>query len=267
MSNAAAAAAKARGNEYFNKGKYDAAVEAYSEAIALDAGVAVYYTNRAFANFKKDAGGRASAIEADCRAALGLDPRSAKANYYLGKVLSARSEHGEALRHFERAYDIQPPFKDDVRRALWQAKKELWQAEQAQEDEKTLEFVLAAIDRSFQTELTQCNGHQERAELRQQYEKHIAAVRTRLARAPPESEVPQHLCCQISWSPLVDPVITPAGITYERRLILDHLQRGNKFDPVTRAPLQASELYPNKMMVDAVDEYITEHPDIFFAAI
>ena len=46
-----------------------------------------------------------------------------------------------------------------------------------------------------------------------------------------------HLACvrpvrrwavQITWSILVDPVTTPSGISYERRALLEHLERGNK---------------------------------------
>ena len=57
-------------------------------------------------------------IEADSRKALSLDPRNAKGNYYLGKVLAQRREWEEAIRMFQRAYDIMPPFKDDIQRAM-----------------------------------------------------------------------------------------------------------------------------------------------------
>ena len=44
---------KASGNEYFKKGKIDAAIEAYSECIALDPTNAVYRTNRALCHRNK----------------------------------------------------------------------------------------------------------------------------------------------------------------------------------------------------------------------
>jgi len=76
-------------------------------------------------------------------------------------------------------------------------------------------------------------------------------------------EVPEHLQCKISFEPLIDPVITPGGLTYERSVILDHLRRGNNFEPVTREPLRADQLYPNKSIRDAVDLYAEEHPECF----
>lgn len=38
-------------------------------------------------------------------------------------------------------------------------------------------------------------------------------------------QVPDHLCCPITMDILRDPVITPAGITYERSVLLQHLKR------------------------------------------
>jgi STIP1 family protein 1 len=38
-------------------------------------------------------------------------------------------------------------------------------------------------------------------------------------------QVPDHLCCKITLDVFRDPVITPSGITYERAVILDHLNR------------------------------------------
>lgn len=266
----AADAAKARGNDFFKKGKYLAAVDAYTEAIALNPRVSVYYSNRAFALYKHDAAGRAEGIESDCRACLELDPRSAKGNYYLGKVLTARGDFKEGLRHFQRAYDIQPPFKADVRRALWQCKKELWQAQQPAKEAQSayvLEHVIAGLERGRADTLSSCSTDQERATTQESFNKSLDSARKILGPSDPEAEVPQHLCCQITWAPLVDPVITPAGITYEKAVLLQHLHGGNHFEPVTREPLEESQLYPNKMIVDAVDAYIEEHPEVFFNAI
>jgi STIP1 family protein 1 len=39
------------------------------------------------------------------------------------------------------------------------------------------------------------------------------------------SEVPDYLCCRITLDIFHDPVITPSGLTYERAVILEHLQK------------------------------------------
>jgi len=184
-------------------------------------------------------------------------------NYYLGKVLSARGEYSEGLRHFQRAYDIQPPFKDEVLRALWQCKKELWLSNQPASD--TYQLVLQSLDLQLEHALAQCSTEAERNKMSDSYAAHREVVQRKLA--PTEQEMPQHLCCQITWSILVDPVTTPSGISYERRALLEHLERGNKFEPVTREPLSAEDLYPNKMLADAVEAFCDEHPKVFFANI
>lgn len=37
--------------------------------------------------------------------------------------------------------------------------------------------------------------------------------------------MPDYLCCNISLDIFRDPVITPSGVTYERSVILDHLEK------------------------------------------
>ena len=41
-------------------------------------------------------------------------------------------------------------------------------------------------------------------------------------------EVPDYLCGKISFEIMKDPVITPSGITYDRKDIEEHLQVSNK---------------------------------------
>jgi STIP1 family protein 1 len=37
--------------------------------------------------------------------------------------------------------------------------------------------------------------------------------------------VPDYLCCKITLDILRDPVITPSGVSYERAVLLDHLEK------------------------------------------
>lgn len=38
-------------------------------------------------------------------------------------------------------------------------------------------------------------------------------------------QVPDYLCCKITLDIFRDPVITPCGVTYERSVILNHLEK------------------------------------------
>nr|XP_016480952.1 PREDICTED: E3 ubiquitin-protein ligase CHIP-like [Nicotiana tabacum] len=73
------------------------------------------------------------------------------------------------------------------------------------------------------------------------------------------TEVPDHLCCKITLDIFRDPVITPSGVTYERAVILDHLQKVGKFDPITREPLYTSQLVPNLAIKEAVHAFLDRH--------
>lgn len=68
-----------------------------------------------------------------------------------------------------------------------------------------------------------------------------------------------HICGKISFEILQDPVITPSGITYERKDIEEHLQRVGHFDPVTRTPLSVEQLVPNFSMKEVVDTFMQEN--------
>lgn len=73
------------------------------------------------------------------------------------------------------------------------------------------------------------------------------------------TEVPDYLCCKITLDIFRDPVITPSGFTYERAVILNHLEKVGKFDPITREPLFKSQLVPNLAIKEAVRAFLDKH--------
>ena len=83
---------KAAGNAHMSGKKYDEAVKAYTDAIALDPTNAVYYSNRAAAYSSK---GEHDSAVADAEKALEVDPSFVKAYHRLGSVsLLFRSRDG-----------------------------------------------------------------------------------------------------------------------------------------------------------------------------
>jgi hypothetical protein len=60
--------------------------------------------------------------------------------------------------------------------------------------------------------------------------------------------------CSITHELMVDPVIDPDGNSYERQAIEDWLRRTGT-SPITRAPLSAADLRPNRALKQAIDEY------------
>ncbi|KAF2357537.1 U box domain [Trinorchestia longiramus] len=72
-------------------------------------------------------------------------------------------------------------------------------------------------------------------------------------------DVPDYLCGKISFDILHDPVVTPSGITYDRKDIEEHLQRVGHFDPITRTPLTVDMLVPNLAIKEVVDVFLEEN--------
>jgi tetratricopeptide (TPR) repeat protein len=102
---AAAEAAKEAGNAAFKAKKYDDAVRRYSEAIRLSPRSHVFYSNRAMAHLKL---GSYGAAEADCDAALELEPGAVKALLRRGSARLARGDLRAARGDFERALQLEP---------------------------------------------------------------------------------------------------------------------------------------------------------------
>ncbi len=60
--------------------------------------------------------------------------------------------------------------------------------------------------------------------------------------------------CPISMEIMEDPVITPNGICYDRKSILDWL-RNNNYCPLTKTPLDSSQLIPNRNLKETIEKY------------
>ncbi|XP_020595931.1 E3 ubiquitin-protein ligase CHIP-like isoform X2 [Phalaenopsis equestris] len=72
-------------------------------------------------------------------------------------------------------------------------------------------------------------------------------------------EVPDYLCCNITLDIFQDPVITPSGVTYEKAVLLEHLEKVGKFDPITREPLDKDKLIPNLAIKGAARAFLKKH--------
>jgi len=94
---------KEQGNKYFNAGKYEAAIESYSKAIALNPVVSVYYTNRALCYMKNNKWAQAVA---DSRSALERDSGLVKGHFYLGTALLEMDKLDESISHLGTALEL-----------------------------------------------------------------------------------------------------------------------------------------------------------------
>jgi STIP1 family protein 1 len=288
MSLSQAEQAKEYGNACLAKGKIDAAIAAYSEAICLSP-MAAFYTNRAMAYKRKDDW---KACIADCERALELDDRSIKAHYMLGNALAELGAHSRATEHLRRALGLTKQtsvsYEADIRRAMLAANKKvraaLMHARRAA-SQAPAPAVARRPARSWTCRPRACRAvraslQRWESEIKDSIQainateqllvglaQHTAADTARVRRAldecramlQPERQLPDYLCCAISLELLDDPVVTPCGFTYERKCLEAHLAK-RQFDPVSCKPLRPGQAVPNLAIKAAVEAFLAQHP-------
>jgi len=100
---------KITGNEEFARAHYQAACNAYTEAIEADPTNAIYYANRAFCHIKLESYGLAIA---DATRGIELDPKYVKSYYRRGSAHLALSHHRDALVDFKAVVRLKSTDKD-----------------------------------------------------------------------------------------------------------------------------------------------------------
>ncbi|KAJ7340238.1 hypothetical protein OS493_002970 [Desmophyllum pertusum] len=247
---------KEQGNRLFSGRHFDDAAQCYTKAIIKNPTVPTYFTNRALCHLKLK---KWTQAVSDCRCAIDLDANLVKAHFFLGQALLEQENYDEALASLKRAYDLAKEqklnFGDDIASTVRLAKKKRFSVaeERRISQEIELQHVKAAgkdpdeeeldkIELECDRRLSEVNGLFKEVDKRRK-----------------KREVPDHLCGRISFELMKDPVITPSGITYDRKHIEEHLQRVGHFDPVTRTDLKQEQLTPNLVMKEVIDAFITEN--------
>lgn len=271
MENMSANELREYGNKLFAVRKYEEAIQCYSKAIIKNPSVALYFTNRALSYLKLH---QWELTCQDCRRAIDLDTSSVKGHFFLGQALLELDSLDEAVLHLQRAAELAKDqklnFGDDIAVQLRIARKRRWN----QQEEKRVQQEIELQSYLNQLILADCARKQAEAEkgsvsqsdvleIQDKHESHLSEVNQLFAKLDErrrKREVPDYLCGKISFEIMNEPVITPSGITYDRKDIEEHLQRVGHFDPVTRTPLTQDQLVPNLAMKEVVDTFVTENP-------
>ncbi|XP_026279011.1 E3 ubiquitin-protein ligase CHIP [Frankliniella occidentalis] len=266
---------KEQGNRLFEQRKYDDAVSCYTKAIIKNPTMATYFTNRALCHLKLK---RWEAACQDSRRALDVDSTLVKGHFFLGQALSEMDYYDEAIKHLQRANDLAKEqklnFGDEIASQLRSARKKRWNLKEEKRIAQEIELLsylnrLMAEDTQRQVKevrsssgLSETEVQSKVEELERQCENNSSELHSLFAKVDErrrKREVPDHLCGKISFEILSEPVITPSGITYERKDIEEHLQRVGHFDPVTRVKLTQDQLIPNFVMKEVVDTFLQEN--------
>jgi len=266
---------KEQGNKFFNANKFDSAIESYSKAIALNPNIPTYYTNRALCYMKNN---RFPQAVQDARAALDRDSTLVKGHFYLGSSLLELDKTDESIKHLQTAFELAKKdpgsyYDDTIASKLRLARKKKWNVQEEKRIQQEIEMqtyinrlILEDRDRRMEAlkgdsaDYDEVSG--ELALLEKEADKSISDVNALFAKVDErraKRDVPDYLCGKISFELLRDPVITPSGITYDRKDITEHLERVGHFDPVTRTKLTQDMLIPNYAMKEVVDDFVSNN--------
>ena len=275
---------KAQANQAFGKGKFCAAADLYTEAITLCAGagqqpaselvsfVSTLHSNRALAYKALD---RWAEVEEDARRAMELDRFNAKAHYLVGVALMRRHDfagaHKSLLNGLDKATRKDPKgavvaeLASAVARCV-AALAEARVAEQRAEDSQLHSYLLSLLPPPGGGAGGGGGGAGAVAASDDGDDARHAVERARLdelflarERVRGDRRVPTWAECPISAEVMLDPVVTPAGHSYERGSIERYIDL-KKEDPVSRSALRREDLVPNRALCEAVRGWLAEHP-------
>ncbi|KAM7296400.1 E3 ubiquitin-protein ligase CHIP [Ixodes scapularis] len=258
------------GNKFFSARKYEDAISCYSKAIIKSPSTSTYFTNRALCYLKLHQWELACQ---DCRRSLDLDASSVKAHFFLGQALLELDSCDEAVKYLQRASDLAKDqklnFGDDIASQLRTARKRRWQQLEEKRLQQEIELqtylnqlIIRDKERKVQEMKMKGARQMDVDKVENTHEKYMSELNNIFAKNDDKRrkrDVPDYLCGKISFEIMREPVITPSGITYDRRDIEEHLQRVGHFDPVTRTPLTQDQLVPNLAMKEVVDAFLVEN--------
>ncbi|KAG6868552.1 hypothetical protein C0993_001248 [Termitomyces sp. T159_Od127] len=118
---AQADAHKQRGNSLMSAKKYDDAISAYTDSVALDPTNPVYYSNRAAAYSSK---GDHLAAVGDAEKAIALDPKFIKSYHRLGHAYWSLGDTDKAIEAYNRGL-VQDPDNESLLQAVQAAKNRI----------------------------------------------------------------------------------------------------------------------------------------------
>jgi len=261
---------KEQGNRFYSSRRFNDAIQCYTKAITKNPNVPAFFTNRALCHIKLK---QWDSANQDSKRAIELDSSLVKAHFFHGQALLELSLYDEAITSLTRAHELAKEqkmnFGDDISGALRQAKKRRWNMIEEKRIQQEIELQsllnrLLAEDRDRQVaEIKNDSDGEKTTKVDDEYQERLSQVNDLFAQVDDrrkKREVPDYLCGKISFELMRDPVITPSGITYDRKDIEEHLQRVGHFDPVTRAVLVQEQLIPNLAMKDVIDSFTEENP-------
>lgn len=266
---------KEKGNKCYKTGDYARAEKLYTEAINCDPQNSVLYTNRAMVLLKLNLYDR---VIEDAIYAIRLHPLNMKAYFQLAQAQLALNCYQEALHSAKmaRKFCMEEMYEgtkgansiEPITELVMKCKKMDWEARERERETSRSklfhEAQIGLVERRDKIIAELRNAGEENVEkikeIEVEYEGMIEEFKRiwGIATGEKKRQVPDWCIDDITFSVMLDPVITKTGQSYDKVSILNHLKR-SKTDPLTREPLHPQDLRPNLALRDACEEFLSEN--------
>ncbi|KAF0977369.1 hypothetical protein FDP41_003361 [Naegleria fowleri] len=254
---------KEKGNTHYQRKEYLQAIKNYQEGFS--------YTNDSDPFFKTNIAlcfiklmQYEQAIE-ECKVAIKLNPKFVKAYYLMGEAYLHTMHYDDAEKAFLKAEVLAKELHNtsssmllSIYKGIDQSRARKYEKQEQERQHVVIEMKKFVGKLMRESEKKQMSDSEREEFNLKQFQ--LESFFDQNIHPPKELEVPDVLCCKITFTIMRDPVVTPSGISYERSAILKHLKDNGLFDPVTRTPLSPEQLYPNLTLKEIIDDWIRKYP-------
>ncbi len=199
-----------------------------------------------------------SNIVSDCKRALELEGQNVKALFYLGQaylLLSTENNINRALVTLKSAYELSfqsGSLSFEISQMYLKAKQAHWKLKDSKrraENDTLYSYIKKMIEDHEVDQIEKVTRLEQVEGLFQN-----CTLEREKRYDPPDSFIGK-----INFEIMVDPVITPSGVTFDRIEIMEHLSKIGKFDPFTRQALDVNDLIPNLALKETIDEFLEKN--------
>eukprot|EP00210_Caulerpa_lentillifera_P002143 g2057.t1 len=250
-----AEAIKNEGNRLFAKGKYLAAAEKYTEAIALHPKWIVTLVNRANCYRRLN---RWTEVQRDCHTALKIDNETMKAHYFLGLALEEQNDHALALRHLQKSYELARDKEDQIMEEIWQ---KIARVSYSQWQHNVQQWALQ--DSRLRSKLIEIlkEHHQHEKQTSKEQKNELAALDSLFDRASDRmDEIPSCFVCPQTKNVFRNPVISSEGLSYEQSALKSQPRNSPGVHSGTHQYNEGSNFIRNLNLRSATHCYLEKHP-------
>lgn len=270
---------KLQGNIFFKRQQYEEAIHEYSTAIIKNPQNTIYYTNRALCHIRLK---KFDDAINDCKKAIAIDKNSYKGNYLLGQAIIESSNSparlNEAIKALRITYDQSVKQKKDdsneIAKVILKARKKKYEVEGSRkvvENSDLMDYLIQLMENDRQNKIADIKSDISKSEedvnndieyINYEQDQRIQNLKNTFLKADPfqkDREAPDYLFGKIHFNIMLDPVITPSGITYDRTELREHFEKIGYFDPLTRREITEKDLVPNLALREAIEDFLDHH--------